>query len=163
MKEVLIIVDGKDHVLKMTEKQIEELMDKVEFPKNGDVFWYEDSMGGVYGNEWIGCVADYSRLGIGNVYRTKQEAADAVRAKQLVANIARRRKQLNRDWKPDFDDGESKYCISFGEYLHADYTFLIDVANVFGHFCTEDATSKVIEEYEDELEWYFTKYLASVN
>lgn len=164
MKEITLNIDGKEIKATVSEEEIEKLTKK-EWPQRGDKYWYLYDFGikpfsGTYADD----NADRARREVGNMYRTKQEALDAIRAQKLIAAIAKRRKELNGDWVLDWNGPERAYFIYFCRsglthnwYMDANY------ASPFGYFKSIEIAHTIIEEFRDELTWYFTEYTVSVN
>ena len=164
MKEITLNIDGKEIKATVSEEEIEKLTKK-EWPQEGDEYWY---VGDVYvrTNHWKNFPFDTKQLEIGNCYRTKEEALDAVRAQKLIADVARRRKELNGDWKPvDEDEDFDGYCIVYyeGSYITFNSAYLNVTGAPFGIYKDIKCAETIIEEFKDDLLWYFTEYIVSVN
>ena len=98
--------------------------------------------------------------------KISEEAENKARATRLEATIARRRKELNSDWVPYLWDTQNKYHIYWepeGEALRVDYTGNYAFTTAFGFYKSRDDARTIIEEFEEELLWYFTEYLPSIN
>ena len=62
------------------------------------------------------------------------------------------------DWE---DNGKSKWCImySYGaEKLYVEYFYYTRLPNVI-YFTTKEKAEDAIEQFADELIWYFTEYV----
>ena len=158
MKEIILNIDGKEIKATVSEEELEKLTKKEEkeWPQRGDKYWYLYEHG-------IKDV-DRARREVGNMYRTKQEAENAIRAQKLIAAIAKRRKELNGDWKPNWEDSWAKQQIVFWEgEISVDTVYSSIIASPFGVYKTVTSAVTIIDEFEDELTWYFTEYTVSVN
>lgn len=160
------------------EKQLNKISEELEslkkeeqeWPQFGDDCFYCNSSGEIYGVTWAGRDSDHRSFELGNFYRTREEAENKVRATRLEATIARRRKELNGDWVLDWGDTQNKYHIIYwgdrtpkGEALRVDYTVNYVFTTAFGFYKSRDNAKTIIEENEEELLWYFTEYLPSIN
>ena len=161
--------------LEKLEKQLNKISEELEslkkeepeWPQNGDKCFYFNDFGEVYEITWDGCDFDQKGFELGNFYRTREEAENKLRATRLEAAIARRRKELNGDWVPVWGSTQSNYHIFLGypggEALRVDYTGKYVFTTAFGFYKSRDDVRTIIEEFEEELLWYFTEYLPSIN
>lgn len=96
---------------------------------------------------------------------TTIHTADDARATALIAAVAKRRKELNGEWKPDWSYGDKKYFIEYcKDYkLYVNHFLSICSGSPFGYFKSSCRAVAIIDEYEEELIWYFTEYLPSIN
>ena len=165
MKEITLNIDGKEIKATISEKEIEKLTEK-EWPQEGDNFWWVSDESQVmhsfdfdpYDFRHKACML------MGNIYRTQQEAENALRARKLITAIAKRRKELNGDWVPDWEDNGAKQQIVFWEgEISIDTAYSSIIASPFGVYKTKTSAQTIIDEFRDELEWYFTEYTVSVN
>ena len=97
---------------------------------------------------------------IGNYFKSKEDAEMVIRAIRLEQAIRIRRIELNDGWEPDWnDENETKYLISkFFDFITSGTTHLYDISPVFGYYKSQEITQQVIDEFEDDLRWYFIKY-----
>lgn len=160
------------------EKQLNKIREELEslkkeeqeWPQLGDDCFYSNSLGEISETTWGGCDFEQKSFELGNFYRTREEAENKVRAARLEATIARRRKELNGDWVPDWGDTQNKYHIFYlgdwkfkGKALRVDYTGYYVFTTAFGFYKSRDDARTIVEEFEEELLWYFEQYLPSVN
>ena len=95
-----------------------------------------------------------------NYYTDKKLAEDNIRADRLLRCL-RRFSAVNRKNKIDWEDiKQPKFAIAFN---YDSERFLVEerhIINCFGriYFDTEELARKAIEEFRDELMWYFTEY-----
>ena len=71
------------------EEQVKEEQDEREreFPQNGDDYWRLDNDAEVMEMEWCGNSYDKSRLSIGNIFRTEEQAKFAVEKLKVEAEL----------------------------------------------------------------------------
>lgn len=166
MKNITINIDGKEIKAQVSEEDIKKLTQEPEWPQDGDEYWYISTLTGPKASEgmWEDHSFYHGLLEVGNCYRTEQEAKDALRAQKLIAAVAKRRKELNGEWKPNWSRGDKKYFIEYRkEYLYVNHFLSICSVSPFGYFKSSCRAVAIIDEYEDELLWYFTEYLPSIN
>lgn len=98
---------------------------------------------------------------IGNYFKSEEDAKMVIKAMQIEQAIRIRRIELNDGWEPDWDNrGEDKYFI-FTECGCCLKVFKVNLYNhfpIFGYYKSEEIAQQVIDEFEDELYWYFTEY-----
>lgn len=101
---------------------------------------------------------------IGNYFKSEEDARMAIRAMQIEQSIRIRRIELNDGWEPDWDDiDEIKYHILLKNNLSSKKAFINDtyVYNyfpIFGYYKSIEVARQIIDEFEEELLWYFTEY-----
>ena len=160
------------------EKQLNKISEELEslkkeeqeWPQFGDDCFYCNLSGDIYGVAWAGRDSDQRSFELGNLYRTKEEVENKVRATRLEAAIARRRKELNGEWVLDWSGAQNNYHIYYsrywepeGETLRVACTVNYVFTTAFGFYKSRDDAKTIIEEFEEELRWYFTEYLPSIN
>lgn len=164
MKEITIKHDGKEIKAQVSEEELKKLMQEPEWPQMADKYWFVSDW---FGPEWVYMVNDSvnkNRIALGNFYRTKEEAENALRAQKLIAAVAKRRKELNGDWKLDWENADDKYFICFyNGNLHPFIYISSDHGSPFGTFKNIESAQTIIAEFQDELTWYFTEYQPSIN
>ena len=106
--------------------------------------------------------ADDNFYAIGNYYSDETIAENNARADRLLRQL-RQWQALNdkpisqSDWE---DNGKSMWCImySYGaEELYANNFYYTRLPNVI-YFTTQEKAKDAIEQFADELIWYFTEY-----
>lgn len=98
---------------------------------------------------------------IGNYFKSKEDAEMVIRAMQIEQAIRLRRIELNDGWEPDWNDiYEGKYYvyISYNGYLDIDKIFLNKYFPAFGFYKSEEIAQQIIDEFKNELYWYFNEY-----
>lgn len=166
MKEITLNIGGKEIKATVSEKELEKLTKK-EWPQVGDQCWSiaHDEIHSAYAENYAyqKNIFVLSLQKVGNMYRSKEQAQEAIRAQVLITAIAKRRKELNGDWIPN-DELEPKRIITFSENeLSASLIFENITASPFGVYRTIVDTNTIITEFRDELVWYFQDYTMSIN
>lgn len=98
---------------------------------------------------------------IGNYFKSQDDAEMVVKAMKIEQAIRIRRIELNDGWEPDWDEAvERKYYVYFTSdgYLTVYKSFLNKFLPIFGYYKTEEIARQIIDEFEDELFWYFNEY-----
>ena len=155
MKEITLNIDGKEIKATVSEEEIEKLTRKEEkeWPQLGDTYWWVSGAGMPRPYNFVNDSSDRLLMSIGNFYRSEQEAKNAIRARKLIAAVARRRKELNGDWKPDWEDNEGKQQIVLWEgEISIDTAYSSIIASPFGVYKTKTSAQTIIDEFRDELE-----------
>lgn len=118
-------------------------------PKRGDRYYYVNSFGNVYGDEWNDSVADIDRLGIGNVFETRKEAKFEVERLKILA--------IMKKYSRPFIQGERNYYIEFDYNRDSIVINLFRYCNIgIYYFESEEIAQKVIDEIgEDKLKKYY--------
>ena len=99
----------------------------------------------------------------GNYYSDKIISENNARADKLLRQLRQWQAQNDKpisqsDWE---DNGKSKWCImySYGaEELYANNFYYTRLPNVI-YFTTQEKAKDAIEQFADELIWYFTEYV----
>lgn len=106
---------------------------------------------------------DKNKLSIGNYFKSEEDAEMVLRAMQIEHSIRIRRIELNDGWEPDWDDlAKEKYHIvsnhimSVDKYVNCTYSY--DYFPIFGYYKSEEIARQIIDEFKDDLYWYFNAY-----
>ena len=101
---------------------------------------------------------------IGNYFKSEEDAQKVIKAMRIEQSIRVKRIELNNGWEPGVDD-ETKYyicayvCPSSNKYLYISETDdSLNIFPIFGYYKTYDDADKIIEEFKDDLVWYFDEY-----
>lgn len=156
-------------------KQIEELREQGEelsevkniirtLPIEDEKYIYINSINlGYYDNSYL-AEEDSS---IGNYFKSKEDAEMVIRAMKLEQAIRIRRIELNDGWEPDWSlINIPKYTICGTKYAYPDRTSLsvscddtyYNTVPIFGYYKSIEIAQQVIDEFKEELLWYFTEY-----
>lgn len=166
MKAKLIIED-REIEIEISEEEYKKLQPSEtgyeRVPKRGDYF-YESGKGDV-GTDIEDCYdIDNEYYESANYYSDKTVAENNARADKLMRQL-RRFSVEHRGRGVDFNSTETKkhyiYYDCIRDELRTTYTFY---AGVFGviYFDSEETARAAIDEFYDELMWYFTEYKDSL-
>ena len=169
MKATLII-EGKEIEIEISEEEYKKLQPSEEkktgyerVAKRGDYF-YESGKGDV-GTDIEDCYdIDDEYYESANYYSDKTVAENNARADKLMRQL-RRFSVEHREHGVNFNSTETKkhyiYYDCIRDELRTTYTFY---AGVFGviYFDSEETAQAAIDEFRDELIWYFTEYKDSL-
>ena len=165
-----LIIEGKEIEIEISEEEYKKLQPSEE-KKTGyervpesDIYFYANSRGYVET-----CTEDYYSVDneyyeSANYYSDKTVAENNARADKLMRQL-RRFAVEHREHGVNLNDiNTEKYYICYdyeGNELGTTFTF---VARVFGviYFDSEETTQAAIDEFHDELIWYFTEYKDSL-
>ena len=165
-----LIIEGKEIEIEISEEEYKKLQPPKEkktgyerVAKNCD-FYYESSGSDVERGFDEHCYIDDKYYESANYYSDKTVAENNVRANKLMRQL-RRFAVEHRECEVDFSDTDTrKYCIDYdyndGE-LRISFVFC---SKKFGaiHFDSEETVNAAIDEFRDELVWYFTEYKESL-
>ena len=168
MKATLKLEDGREIAVEVSEetfKQIEKPVKKTGYEKvedgefhclvGGDGKIYEYSIHNTYDME------AYNR---GNYYSDKTVAENNARDDTLKSKLRRfavEHRKTELDW---YNSEQVRWCIYYdytNDILDCDFEYNY---REFGkiYFDTEETAKAAIEEFKDELIWYFTEYKDSL-
>lgn len=105
-------------------------VEKDEWPKEGEGFYYFRSGGGVeYGVVYTDKV-DADLKSMGNCFRSKEEAEKAVARIKATERIRKIIKEERGGWRPDWDDfGQEKYYLGYRYYapngIYSTHTYCV--------------------------------------
>ena len=161
MKDVKIIIDGKEYTAQMSDEQIKEIVQAkrtgYEIVKGGELYYVMKSNGTDIYHEGNG---NFSRVTFnnGNYINDSKLCRDRFRARVLHDRLEQW--QALNDEPVDWGEGSAKYIII---YDYKNNSFDIDswydnrfIGTVY--FSSEEKAQEAIEAFRDELMWYFIKY-----
>ena len=164
-KELKTQIEIDEVVLKSIEEKNEEKkkINGYERCETSNKYSYVNGKGEVITESDIDFEEDDLRFAIANYYSSEEVAINNARADNLMRQL-RRFAVENRKDKIDWnDEREYKYYLYFS-YL--DQKIWIDFKHVsrsFGiYFDSQETAERAIEEFKDELIWYFTEYKDSL-
>lgn len=168
--QVELKVNDKSIQAEISEEQLKELGLVEDKPKTGyervdedESYFVDDTINDGY--EVIGdggTLVNNLYYNNGNYYSDRTIVENNARADRLLRQL-RQWQALNdkpisqSDWE---DNGKNKWCIlySYGaEKLYVDYFHYIRLHNVI-YFTTKEKAEEAIEQFKEELLWYFTEY-----
>ena len=165
-----LIIEGKEIEIEISEEEYKKLQSEEE-KKNGyervsesDIYFYANSRGYVET-----CTEDYYSVDneyyeSANYYSDKTVAENNARADKLVRQL-RRFAVEHRECGVNFNDTNTEKYYVYYDYedneLGTTFTFC---ARLFGviYFDSEEIANAAINEFHDELIWYFTEYKDSL-
>ena len=164
MKNIKIIVDGEEIEAQVDWDKLQEIMEVKKWPQEGDYNYFINYRGAVgrdssYDPDFYG---NQGRLKIGNVFRSKQGAKDVVRALRLTQAVKERRSKLRTEGFELARDG------GYGIALNCDKELwpcglTSSMAPIFGLYSDDNEAMAVVEEFRDELEWFFNDFYPRFN
>ena len=163
MKAKLILDDGREIEIELTEEQEKAINEARQSPKEGDKYYFITKGGLIELTYHKDRLLDEWMTSIGNYFKTEQEAENMIRALKLIENVRRDRKRLNGDWKPDWKSAfEKKWSIYFLEAIN-DFAVYENRQNrdssIFGYYEFYDSAYQIINKYKSELTWFFNEFL----
>ncbi|NLJ70600.1 MAG: hypothetical protein GX328_03955, partial [Clostridiaceae bacterium] len=161
-----LIIDGKEITVEIDKKELEKLEEKP-FPQEGDKFYLINLFGEIMEADWEDDTACTYVFHTGNYFKTREQARNKRRADYLEQKIAVRRKELNGGWELDFSDSsQCKYYIYYypkAKDLDSARVVHYAISTSFGYYKDKISAQKIIDEFHDDLIWYFTEYIPEVN
>lgn len=163
MKKVTLIIDGKEIEAQVNEEDLKEVEREREFGRaeKGKVYFYFSQYfkPKVDSDEFIEC--DKVLFDSGNYFLTEKECADAARVVSLWLRMKRFADEHNEENLKFTDGYQDKYVISYDSVTKAvpliDWKYgLQDMFSIY--FDSKETAQKAIDEFHDELIWYFTEY-----
>lgn len=162
-----LVVEGKEFDIEILDPKLQELIapkkktgyERVE--KVNGVFYFDN--GGGYINDSVDPFPESdgnNAYKAGNYYTSKQVAENNVRADKLMRQLRRfavEHRANKIDWN---NENQHKYFISYDRW-GKDFEVEYDTQyKVFGliYFDSHEAAKLAIEDFKDELFWYFTEY-----
>ena len=165
-----LIIKNKEIEIEISEEEYKKLQPSEE-KKTGyervaesDIYFYANSRGYVETGTEDYCSIDNEYYESANYYSDKTVAENNARADKLMRQL-RRFSVEHRGRGVDFNSTETaKHYIYYDcvrDELRTTYTFY---AGVFGviYFDSEETAQAAIDEFHDELIWYFTEYKDSL-
>ena len=169
MKAKLIIED-KEIEIEISEEEYKKLQPSEEkktgyerVPKNG-YYFYEFGKGDVESDIEDCYDIDNEYYESANYYSDKTVAENNARADKLMRQL-RRFSVEHRECGVNFNDTNiEKYCIYYdyeNNILGATFTFCVKTFGAI-YFDSEETAQAAVDEFRDELIWYFTEYKDSL-
>lgn len=165
-----LIIEGKEIEIEISEEEYKKLQPSEEkktgyerVPKNGKYF-YEFGKGDVESDIEDCYDIDDEYYASANYYSSEIVAENNTRADKLMRQL-RRFSVEHREDGVDFNSTETAKHYIFYDCIHdeLDITFTF-FARVFGmvYFDSEETAQAAMDEFHDELIWYFTEYKDSL-
>ena len=165
-----LIIENKEIEIEISEEEYKKLQPSEEkktgyerVPKNGKYF-YEFGKGDVESDIEDCYDIDDEYYASANYYSSEIVAENNTRADKLMRQL-RRFSVEHRGHEVDFNSTETAKHYIFYDCIHneLDITFTF-FARVFGmvYFDSEETAQAAMDEFRDELIWYFTEYKDSL-
>lgn len=169
MKAKLIIED-KEIEVEISEEEYKKLQPPEEkktgyerVPKNHD-FYYEFASGKVESEFDEHCCVDDDYYDVANYYSSETVAENNARADKLMRQL-RRFSVEHRKYKTNFNSiNARRFYIIYQCEINEIKPYHTSYAIYFGaiYFDSEETAQAAIDEFHDELIWYFTEYKDSL-
>lgn len=154
-----LTAEERAELLKLVEKA-NKPKSKVWKPENNELYYYSYN-DAICNDYWNGVGIDNSRYSIGNVFKTKEEAENAVERLKIRAELQRFADEHNDkpiDWE---DDKQEKWHIRFSHWNKTvDYEYVVKVRDCFQiYFSSEEIVAAAVQAVGEER---IKKYLFGV-
>ena len=133
---------------------------EMEIPyEDGDEYYYIQSNGDIFSDDWYGTEADDRYFSQGNIFPTEQAAELEVKRRNLLTRFRLFRDECNGNWKADFENPtEEKFSICF---YYKEFRILTaynanDFAT-FGYFKNKHDALRAAELFGDENKELFVE------
>lgn len=152
---------GKTVEIDIPDEKLEELVKEQkktgwEKPVWGQTYWFIDELGEVEGKDWKDDELDEKRYACGNCFTSKELAENIARYTSLDRRIRRRIAEI---CEPVIRGIEWRYNI---EYNYEDEHCIVQSSAKFAPshwYCdTRAHAEQIINEFREELMWYFTEF-----
>jgi len=153
MKNAILIIDVKEIIVQLNEKQLKQFYNKpvIFKPTNGKTSYYINN--GVYpSKDWDDReIESYSRSF--TVFPTGEAAQLAVDIQKAKNKVRYRIAELNEGWAPDFTDNTTKYniIIENNNSLNLSTSIVVKVLPSYMYLKTRDLADQLIKEMPKEL------------
>ena len=165
-----LLIEGREIEIEISEEECKKLQPPEE-KKTGyervaeyDNFYYESSDATVEDGLEAHTKLDDEYYDIANYYSSRDVAENNARADRLVRQL-RRFAVEHRERGVNFNDMDTKkFCIYYNyrdNELEPDFLFSEKAFGVI-HFDSKETADAAIDEFRDELIWYFTEYKDSL-
>ena len=162
-----LIIENKEIEIEISEEEYKKLQPSetgYERVPESDIYFYAHSGGYVGTASEDYCNIDNEYYELANYYSDKTVAENNARADKLMRQL-RRFSVEHRGHGVDFNSTETAKHYIYYDCIHdeLDITFTF-FARVFGmvYFDSEETAQAAIDEFHDELIWYFTEYRDSL-
>ena len=165
-----LIIEGKEIEVEISEEEYKKLQPSEEkktgyerVPENHD-FYYECAVGGVESGFDEHCCVDDDCYDVANYYSSETVAENNARADKLMRQLRRFSVEHREDEVNLNNANTQKHCIYYDYENDKLGTGLALCLKFFGVICFDSrkATQAAIDEFHDELIWYFTEYKDSL-
>lgn len=162
-----LIIEGKEIEIEISEEEYKKLQPSEtgyeRVPENSG-FYYVSGRGDVESGIDEYCWVDYKYYESANYYSSDFVAENNARADKLMRQL-RRFSVEHRKYKTNFNNiNAERFYIIYQCEINEIKPYHTSYAIYFGAICfdSEEATQAAIDEFHDELIWYFTEYKDSL-
>ena len=162
-----LIIEGKEIEIEISEEEYKKLHPSENgyerVPENSE-FYYEYSRGAVESSIDEYCNIDNEYYESANYYSSDVVAENNARADKLMRQL-RRFSVEHRKYKTNFNSiNATRFYIIYQCEINEIKPYHTSYAIYFGaiYFDSEETTQAAIDEFHDELIWYFTEYKDSL-
>lgn len=86
--DIKIEINGKTYDATISDADANQIQKQEEFPFFGNPYWYIGQYNGtIYEETWRATKGDLQILKLGNVFRTREEGENALRAQKLISTV----------------------------------------------------------------------------
>ena len=165
-----LIIEGKEIEVEISEEEYKKLQPSEEKKTGyervpeGDYFYYESCRGNAESSIDEYCYIDDEYYASAYYYSSKTVAENNARADKLMRQL-RRFSVEHRECGVNLNDVNTRqYCIYYDYGNNTLGTAFTLCAKTFGVICfdSDETTLAAINEFHDELIWYFTEYKDSL-
>ena len=165
-----LIIEGKEIEVEISEEEYKKLQPSEEKKTGyervpeGDYFYYESCRGNAESSIDEYCYIDDEYYASAYYYSSKTVAENNARADKLMRQL-RRFSVEHRECGVNLNDVNTRqYCIYYDYGNNTLGTAFTLCAKTFGVICfdSDETTQAAIDEFHDELIWYFTEYKDSL-
>ena len=165
-----LIIENKEIEIEISEEEYKKLQPSEE-KKTGyervpesDIYFYAHSGGYVGTASEDYCNIDNEYYELANYYSDKTVAENNTRADKLMRQLRRFSVEHRGHGVNPNDTNTKKYCIYYDYGNNTLGTAFTLCAKTFGtiRFDSEETANAAIDEFHDELIWYFTEYKDSL-
>ena len=128
--------------------------------EDGDEYYYIQSNGDIFSDDWYGTEADDRYFSQGNIFPTEQAAELEVKRRNLLTRFRAFRDECNNGWQPDWGSylGLKYYiCCAAKKELRIYRTGAANDFCIFGYFKNESDAQRAIELFGDEIKELFVE------
>ena len=165
-----LIIEGREIEIEISEEEYKKLQPSEEKKTGyervpeGDYFYYESCRGNAESSIDEYCYIDDEYYASAYYYSSKTVAENNARADKLMRQL-RRFSVEHRECGVNLNDVNTRqYCIYYDYGNNTLGTAFTLCAKTFGVICfdSDETTLAAINEFHDELIWYFTEYKDSL-
>lgn len=132
---------------------------EMEIPyEDGDEYYYIQSNGDIFSDDWYGTEADDRYFSQGNIFPTEQAAELEVKRRNLLTRFRAFRDECNDGWKPDWRKNDAKYYFyisSTDGEIGINDIYFYETFPLFAYFKNEEDAERAIELFGDEIKELF--------